>query len=47
MKLKKWLQNYLLFTLLFLGGLFQAVNGLLLWLVIPKSGFQGGNNPAN
>ena len=44
--MRKWVQNYVLFILLFLGALFQAVNGFLLWLVIPSEGYQGGRNQA-
>ena len=40
--MKKWIQNYLLFVIMFLLALFQAVSGLLLWLVIPGGGYQGG-----
>jgi len=40
--MKKWVQNYILFVLMFLLGLFQAVNGFLLWLVIPGGGYRGG-----
>jgi|WetSurMetagenome_2_1015567.scaffolds.fasta_scaffold620451_2 hypothetical protein len=40
--MKKWLKNYVLFVLMFILGLFQAITGLLLWWVIPGGGFQGG-----
>ena len=43
--MKQWVQNYILFILLFLAGLFETVSGFLLWLVIPGAGFQGGRNP--
>jgi hypothetical protein len=33
--MKKWVQNYILFVIMFLLGLFQAVSGFLLWMVIP------------
>jgi hypothetical protein len=39
---KKGEINYILFIILFLLGLIQAVSGLLLWLVIPEGGYQGG-----
>jgi hypothetical protein len=44
--MQKWLQNYILFVIMFLLALFQAVSGLLMWLVIPGSGegFQGGRD---
>jgi hypothetical protein len=40
--MKKWLQNYVLFVIMFLLALFQAISGLLMWLVIPQGGYQGG-----
>lgn len=33
--MKKWLKHYILFVILLLLGLIQAVSGFLLWLVIP------------
>ncbi len=42
--MKKWVQNYILFIIMFLLALFQAVSGFLMWLVIPGGGggYQGG-----
>jgi hypothetical protein len=41
--MKKWVQNYVLFIIMFLLALFQAVSGFLLWLVIPGGGgYRGG-----
>jgi hypothetical protein len=42
--MQKWLQNYILFVIMFLLALFQAVSGFLMWLVINRGGegFQGG-----
>jgi len=41
--LRKWLQNYILFIALFLSGLFQAISGFVLWLVLPHGqGYRGG-----
>jgi hypothetical protein len=40
--MKKWLKNYTLFVIMFLLALFQAISGLLMWLVIPEGGYQGG-----
>jgi cytochrome b561 len=42
--MKKWVQNYLLFIILFLLALCQAVTGLLLWLAIPGGGYRGGRS---
>jgi len=41
--MQKWLQNYILFVIMFLLAVFQAVSGFLMWLVIPRGGegFQG------
>jgi hypothetical protein len=33
--MKKWRVNYILFAVLLLLGLIQAISGFLLWLVIP------------
>jgi hypothetical protein len=44
--MKKWLQNYVLFVIMFLLALFQAISGLLMWLVIPQGGYQGGRGVA-
>jgi len=33
--MKKWPINYILFVILLLLGLIQAISGFLLWLVIP------------
>jgi cytochrome b561 len=33
--MKKWLKHYILFIILLLLGLIQAISGFLLWLVIP------------
>ena len=40
--MKKWLQNYIVFALMLLLGLFQAVSGFLMWLVVPSGGYRGG-----
>jgi hypothetical protein len=41
--MKKWATNYILFILMLLLALFQAVSGFLLWLVIPHGqGYRGG-----
>ncbi len=40
--MRKWVQNYLLFIVLFLLALFQAVTGFLLWLAMPGGGYRGG-----
>jgi hypothetical protein len=41
--MKKWIQNYTLFIIMFLLALFQAVSGFLMWLVIPHgAGYRGG-----
>jgi cytochrome b subunit of formate dehydrogenase len=40
---KKWLKNYLVFVIMLLLGLCQAISGLLLWLVIP-GGYHGGRS---
>ena len=41
--MRKWLQNYILFVCLFLLGLFQALTGFVLWLVLPHGqGYRGG-----
>ena len=41
--MRKWVQNYVLFIIMFLLALFQAVSGFLMWLVIPGGGgFRGG-----
>lgn len=40
--MKKWIKNYILFVIMFLLALFQAISGLLLWLVVPGGGYQGG-----
>jgi hypothetical protein len=41
--MKKWVQNYILFIIMFLLALLQAVSGFLLWLVIPGGqGYRGG-----
>jgi len=45
--MKKWVQNYLVFTIMLPLGLFQAVSGLLMWLVIPQGGYQGGRGVAS
>jgi hypothetical protein len=33
--MRKWVKNYVLFIIMLLLGLTQAVSGFLLWLVIP------------
>jgi hypothetical protein len=33
--MKKWIKNYVLFVIMLLLGLVQAISGFLLWLVIP------------
>jgi len=41
--MRKWLQNYILFIIMFLLGLCQAVSGFALWLALPSGqGYQGG-----
>lgn len=41
--MRKWLQNYALFVMLFLLGLFQAITGFVLWIVLPHgAGYRGG-----
>lgn len=41
--MRKWAWNYILFILLFLFGLCQAVSGFVLWLVLSTGqGLQGG-----
>jgi hypothetical protein len=40
--MKKGYINYLLFILMILLGLIQAISGFLLWRVIPGGGYQGG-----
>lgn len=43
--MRKWLQNYIVFALMFLLGLFQALSGFVLWIVFPHGqGYQGGKN---
>ena len=44
--MRKWLQNYVMFLVMLLLALYQAVSGIVLWFVLPKGqGFQGGRNP--
>lgn len=38
--------NFVLDTLIFIAFLLTALSGLLLWLLLPSGGFQGGRNPA-
>ena len=40
--MKKWVQNYILFGIMFLLALFQAVSGFVLWLALPCGGGRGG-----
>jgi hypothetical protein len=41
--MKQWARNYILFIIMFLLGIFQAVSGFVLWLVIPHGqGYRGG-----
>jgi hypothetical protein len=40
--MKKWVQNYVLFIIMFMLALTQAVSGFLLWLAIPGGGYRGG-----
>ncbi len=40
--MRKATQNYILFILLFLLGLFQAVSGFVMWLALPRGGEGGG-----
>jgi hypothetical protein len=41
--MKQWVRNYILFAIMFLLGLFQAVSGFVLWLVLPHGqGYRGG-----
>jgi hypothetical protein len=44
--MNKWLNRYVLFVIMFLLALCQAISGLLLWLVIPAGGYQGGRGVA-
>lgn len=45
--MKQWVQKYIVFTIMLPLGLFQAVSGLLMWLVIPQGGYQGGRGVAS
>ena len=36
--MRKKTQNYVLFVILFFLGLFQAVSGFIMWLVLPRGG---------
>ena len=41
--MRKWVQNYTVFIIMFLLGLCQAVSGFTLWLALPSGqGYQGG-----
>jgi len=41
--MRKWVQNYTLFIIMFLLALCQAVSGFTLWLALPSGeGYQGG-----
>jgi len=43
--MRKATQNYIIFISLFLLGLFQAISGFVLWLVLPsEQGYQGGRS---
>jgi len=44
--MKKRTLNYILFWIMFLLGIIQAISGFLLWLVIP-SGSRGGGGGSN
>ncbi len=48
MAVRKITQNYILFVFLFFLGLFQAVSGLIMWLVLPHGGggWRGGGGGA-
>ena len=39
--MRKKTQNYILFVLLFLLGLFQGLSGFVMWLALPHGGGQG------
>ena len=41
--MKQWVKNFVLFILLFLSGLFHAISGFVLWIVLPHGqGYRGG-----
>lgn len=41
--MRQWVRNYILFVIMFLLALFQALSGFVLWLVLPHGqGYRGG-----
>lgn len=42
--MRQWVRNYILFVIMFLLALTQAVSGFVLWLALPSGshGYQGG-----
>ena len=45
--MRKATRNYIIFISLFLLGLFQAISGFIMWLVLPSGqGYQGGKGSA-
>jgi len=44
MRLNKAKINLVVDTIIGIGFLFEAVSGLVLWLVLPHEGYQGGRN---
>ena len=40
--MRKGTQNFILFTLMSLSALFQAVSGFVMWLALPHEGYRGG-----
>ena len=41
--MRKWVKNYILFFIMFLAAILQALSGFILWLVIPHgAGYRGG-----
>jgi hypothetical protein len=44
--MRKATRNYILALVMVLLALFQAVSGFILWLVLPRGGYQGGRGIA-
>lgn len=42
--MRKVTQNYILFVLLFILGLFQAVSGFIMWFILPHGGGSRGTS---
>ncbi len=41
--MKQWVRNYILFVIMFLLAVFQALSGFILWIVLPHGqGYRGG-----